>query len=140
MRCVLDTDVLVTGLRSAKGASRELLQMIGRGELLAVASISMMLEYEAVLKRPMHLKAANLTEDQVDSFLDAFSALCIPVTPHFIWRPLLRDPNDEMVLEAAVNGQVNYLVTFNTRHFSRVTHQFGFATLKPSEALRRLKK
>jgi hypothetical protein len=71
--------------------------------LVVVATVAMMTEYEAVLKRPMHLQAANLTAEQVNSFLDAFSTLCVPITPHFRWRPLLRDPDDEMIMEAAVN-------------------------------------
>lgn len=139
MRCVLDTDVLVAGLRSAKGASRQLLYMIGRRELTIVATVSMMAEYEAVLKRPAHLKAANLTAEEVDTFLDTLAALCVPVTPHFIWRPVLRDPDDEMILEAAVNGAAKVIITFNPRHFSRVAHRFEIIVLKPSEALRRFR-
>ena len=140
MKCVLDTDVLVAGLRSAKGASRELLRMIGRKEITAVATVAMMVEYEAVLKWSQHLEAAKLTTEQVDTFLDAFAALCIPVTPYFLWRPMLRDPNDEMVLEAAVNGEARVIATFNIRHFSRAAHRFDIEALKPSEVLRRLKR
>ncbi len=140
MKCVLDTDVLVAGLRSAKGASRELIRMIGRKEIVVVATVTMMAEYEAVLKRPQHLEAANLTMAQVDSFLDALAELSIPVTPYFLWRPVLKDPDDEMILEAAVNGQAKLIVTFNTRHFGRAAERFGITALKPSEALRRLQK
>src|SRR5690554_4171404 len=99
--------------------------MIRRREFIATATVAMMAEYEAVLKRPKHLKAANLTAEQMDIFLDALAALFVPVTPFFIWRPLLHDPDDEMILEAAVNGQAQMLVTFNTRHFSRAAHRFG---------------
>jgi putative PIN family toxin of toxin-antitoxin system len=140
MKCVLDTDVLVAALRSAKGASRELLYMVGRREIVAVATVAMMAEYEAVLKRPMHLHAANLTSEQVDTFLDTLASFFIPVTPYFIWRPMLRDPDDEMLLEAAVNGGAKLIITFNTRHFIRAAHRFGITVLKPSEALRRVRK
>jgi putative PIN family toxin of toxin-antitoxin system len=140
MRCVLDTDVLVAAVRSPKGASRQLIQMVARRELIAVATVAMMAEYEAVLKRPMHLQAANLTSEEIDILLDTLAMFFVPVTPHFIWRPLLRDPDDEMILEAAVNGQAKLIITFNTRHFSRASHRFGITALKPSEALRRLKR
>jgi putative PIN family toxin of toxin-antitoxin system len=140
MRFALDTDVLVASLRSAKGASSELIRMIGRREIVAVATVPMMVEYEAVLKRPQHLAAANLTIKQVDSFLDALADLFVPVTPYFLWRPVLRDPNDEMILEAAVNGQARVIITFNARHFSRAAYRFGVQALRPSEVLRRLKR
>jgi putative PIN family toxin of toxin-antitoxin system len=137
MKSVFDTDVLVAALRSATGASREILNMVGRGELIVLASVPLMIEYEAVLKRPEHLQAANLTAQQVDMLLDVLVGLFVPVTPYFLWRPQMKDPNDEMVLEAAVNGQASAIVTFNTRHFSVAASRFGIETLKPGEFLRR---
>ena len=98
----------------------------------------MMLEYEAVLKRDENLKASNLTADEVDLFLDSMSLLMTPVTPFFLWRPQLRDPADEHVLEAGVNGYVDAIVTFNLRHFRTAAARFGIATLRPGEALQRL--
>ena len=98
----------------------------------------MMLEYEAVLKRDENLKASNLTADEVDLFLDSMSLLMTPVTPFFLWRPQLRDPADEHVLEAGVNGYVDAIVTFNLRHFRTAATRFGIATLRPGEALQRL--
>jgi predicted nucleic acid-binding protein len=62
-----------------------------------------------------------------------------PVQPHFLWRPQLRDPSDEFVLEAAINGRADALVTFNSRDFGRVPSQFGIEVLTPSEAFRRIK-
>jgi predicted nucleic acid-binding protein len=114
--------------------------MIGRGELTGVATVAMMAEYEAVLKRPEHLAAANLTTEQVDNFLDALAALFVEVVPYFLWRPVLKDPDDEIILEAAVNGQAKVIITFNTRHFSSGARLFGIEALKPSEALRRFKR
>ncbi len=138
MRYVLDTDVLVAGLRSQTGASRRLLILLYHGRYQAVASVAMMLEYEAVLKRTENLNAFNLTADEIERFLDSMSLLMTPVTPFFLWRPQLRDPADEHVLEAAVNGHVDAIVTFNQRHFQTAARQFGIATLKPGDALRRL--
>jgi putative PIN family toxin of toxin-antitoxin system len=137
MRCVLDTDVIIAGLRSAQGASRQIIRMAGRGEITVIATATMMVEYEEVLKRPQHLKAVNLTAMQVDILLDAFAALFEPVTPHFLWRPLLKDPDDEMILEAAVNGQAAVIITFNTRHYSPAAGRFGIDILRPGSFLRR---
>jgi len=136
MRCVLDTDVIVASVRSQTGASREIIRRIGLRQLTALASVALLVEYEAVLKRPEHLQAANLTALQVDVLLDALASLFIPVTPHFLWRPQLKDPNDEMILETAVNGQAGVIATFNTRHFGNAAGRFGIEVLRPGEFLR----
>lgn len=138
MRVVLDTDVLIAGMRSPTGASRQITRLIGSTQLEAVATVPMILEYEAVLKRQEHLTAAGLTMEQVDTLIDVFAALLVPVAVQFFWRPLLRDPNDEMVLEAAVNGYATAILTFNTRHFERAAQRFGIEVLRPGDLLRRL--
>jgi len=138
MKLVLDTDVLVAGLRSRTGASRRLLALLDQGRYRAMASVAMMLEYESVLTRPENLEAFNLTTDEIERFLDSLSLLMTPVTPFFLWRPQLRDPADEHVLEAAVNGGADALVTFNFRHFQAAAARFGIATLRPGEALQRI--
>jgi putative PIN family toxin of toxin-antitoxin system len=138
MRCVLDTDVVVASLRSKTGASREIMRRVGLRQLTALASVALLVEYEAVLKRPEHLQAANLTAAQVDLFLDALTHLFVPVTPHFLWRPLLKDPNDEMIVEAAVNGQAQVILTFNTRHFGNAASRFGIQVLKPGDFLQKI--
>ncbi|MDT0497892.1 PIN domain-containing protein [Algiphilus sp. W345] len=84
-----------------------------------------------------HLSAAGLTAADAQAFLDALAAFAQPVTIHYSWRPQLSDPADEMVLETAVNGQANALVTFNQRDFGKAPGQFGIELLLPSEALRR---
>lgn len=138
MKLVLDTDVLVAGLRSRTGASRRLLALLDQGRYQAMASVAMMLEYESVLTRPENLEAFNLTTDEIVRFLDSLSLLMTPVTPFFLWRPQLRDPADEHVLEAAVNGGADALVIFNFRHFQAAAARFGIATLRPGEALQRI--
>ena len=140
MRCVLDTDVIVASLRSKTGASREILRRIGLRKMTALVSVALLVEYKAVLKRPEHLQAANLTAAQVDVLLDTPASIFVPVTPHFLWRPQLKDPNDEMILEAAVNGQAEVIVTFNTRHFGNAASRFGIEVLKPGEFLRSVTK
>ena len=138
MRYVLDTDVLVAGLRSRTGASRRLLELLYQGRYQAIASVAMMLEYEAVLTRSVNLQAFELTIEEIGRFLDSMSLLVTPVTPFFLWRPQLRDPADEHVLEAAVNGGADAIVTFNLRHFQNVAARFYVAVLRPGDALQRI--
>jgi putative PIN family toxin of toxin-antitoxin system len=114
MRVAFDTDVIVAALRSRTGASNALLRALRLGQLEAMVSVPMMLEYEAVLMRPEQRQATGLTIQEVGVFLDGLAALLTPVVPYFLWRPRLRDPNDEMVLDAAVNGGADGIVTFNS--------------------------
>lgn len=99
----------------------------------------MALEYEAVCSRAEHQAAAGLTEEETDVFVTAVIALAEPVATHFLWRPQLHDPGDEMVLEAAVNGRADALVTFNIRHFGAAPSGLGIAVLLPREALERIR-
>jgi predicted nucleic acid-binding protein len=98
-------------------------------------SVPLMVEYEAVLKRPDHLAAAGATRGDIDAILDALAARGLLVSPNFSWRPMLLVPGDEMVLEAAVNGQADLIVTFNLTHFRHVARRFGVRAMRPSEAL-----
>ena len=98
-----------------------------------------MIEYEAVCSRPEHLRNANLNRKQVQTFLDVIADLVEPVQMHFLWRPQLRDPDDEMVLETAINGQATAILTFNVRHFLDAPDRFGLMVLRPGDALRRIR-
>ncbi len=138
MKLVLDTDVLVAGLRSRTGASRRLLVLLYEGQFHALVSIAMMLEYEAVLTRPENLEAFHLTKAEVIQFLDSMTYFLLPVTPFFLWRPQLRDPADEHVLETAINGGADAIVTFNSRHFQPAALRFGVDVIRPGKALRRI--
>lgn len=138
MKCVLDTDVLVAGLRSRTGASRRLLVLLHQGRFEAIASVATMLEYEAVLTRPENMKAFGLAVEEIERFLDSMSLLMTPVTPFFLWRPQLRDPADEHVLEVAVNGGADAIVSFNLRHFQTAAKRFGVVVLRPGDALQRI--
>lgn len=81
---------------------------------------------------------AGLTQRQVGIFVDAVLAMAEPVETHFLWRPQLRDPADEMVLEAAVNGKAGAIVTFNGRDFGAVPAMFGIEVLTPGVLLKRV--
>lgn len=139
MRWVLDTDVIVAAMRSPAGASAALLLAALDGRVQLVANVALVLEYEAVCLRTQHLEEAGLSVAQAQAFLDAVAALMEPVHSHFIWRPQLRDAADEMVLEAAVNGQANGIVSFNHRDFADAPARFGLDLLLPRDALRRIR-
>jgi putative PIN family toxin of toxin-antitoxin system len=138
MRLVLDTNVLVTAFRSRTGAAAEVVRLIRRRELTMVATVALFLEYEAVLTRPEHLARAGITAAEAESALDVLAAVAEPVEPHFLWRPRLRDADDDMVLEAAVNGRVDAIATFNARDFVGVVDEFAIELLTPAAILSRM--
>lgn len=133
MRLVLDTDIMVAAFRSDQGASRRLLVMALDGVFELLASVPLMIEYEAVLTRSQHLEASGLTASEVNEILDAVAKVANPVPLRFLWRPRLKDPADEMVLETAVNGGADWLVTFNVRHLADAAREFGIRVGRPFE-------
>ena len=138
MRVVLDMDVLVVALRSDQGASRQLLLAALGRRFVMLVSVPLMLEYEAVLTRQEHLTAAGITASDVNTVLDALAAVIEPVRLEFLWRPRLKDAADEMVLETAVNGTADRLVTFNLKHLGEAALEFGVPAMRPGEALREM--
>lgn len=138
MRLVLDTNVVVAAVRNPRGASAAILRAVRRGRATLLLTVLLAMEYEAVCRRAEHRLAAGLDEHEMDVFLDAVIAMAEPVEIHFLWRPRLRDPGDEMVLEAAVNGRADAIVTFNVRDFGTTPSLFGVETLVPREALARI--
>ncbi len=139
MRVVLDTNVIVAAMRSPKGASAALVMAARHGQVTILANVGLALEYEASCRRPEHGIAAELSPAQVEVFVDAVIGMAEPVETHFLWRPQLRDPADELVLEAAANGQAAAIVTFNTKDFGTVPRQFGIEVWTPVDALRRIR-
>jgi putative PIN family toxin of toxin-antitoxin system len=138
-RIVLDTDVIVTALRSASGGSNGVLREAALGRISLLATPALFLEYEAVLKRAEQRLVHGLGLRDIDRFLAALASGCEPVEVSFRWRPQLADANDEMVLEAAVNGRADALVTHNVRHFDKGARTFGLRVLRPGELLKELR-
>jgi putative PIN family toxin of toxin-antitoxin system len=138
MKFLLDTNVLVAGLRSPNGASAALLKLVLAGKVQPLVSVPLFLEYEAVLLRPKHLLAAQLTEADVMNFLDVFAGFVEPTEIFYLWRPQLKDANDDMVLEAAVNGRADVIVTFNTADFLPAANKFNLKLMLPSLFLKEL--
>jgi putative PIN family toxin of toxin-antitoxin system len=139
LRVVLDTSVLVAALRSRRGASNRLVELVGHGELRPLVTTALFLEYEEVLRRAENRLATGLTERAVEEFLAALASSAEGVEVSFRWRPQLRDPNDELVLEAAVNGRADALVTHNVRDFLQAARLFDVRVLLPRDLLKELK-
>ena len=107
-------------------------------QITLAATVPLCLEYEAVCSRPEQLAAAEASLAELAGFLDALIALTEPVETWFSWRPQVRDPDDELVLEAALNGRSNVIATFNQRDFLPAAAYFGIEVLRPGDILRRL--
>ncbi len=135
LSCVLDTNVMVAALRSSAGTSRQLLLLALHHQFVLLLSVPLLLEYEAVLTRPEHLAASGLTAAEVVRFLDDITSVARPVRLAFRWRPQLTDPDDDMVLETAINGGATAIVTFNQRDFGKASQKFACGIWPPSEAL-----
>ena len=138
MRVVLDTCVLVAALRSQLGASNRVLYAVAQERFIPLATTAVFLKYEAVLLRPEQQLATGMTPEDVEGFLAAFASAAEPVELNFLWRPQLRDPADELMLEAAVNGRADAIVTHNIGDFQSATARFGVRTLTPAEFLKEL--
>ncbi len=138
-RIVLDTNVVVAGLRSAGGASHRLLREIAGERFDLLISVPLLFEYESVLNRPDVLSQTGLKRAEISEVLSFWAAKCTPVKFHYLWRPMLRDSSDEMVLETAVNGGADFLVTFNLRDFAVATNLFNLEVVTPAEFLHYLK-
>ena len=135
-RVVLDSSVVVAGLRSRLGASNRLLEFVAERRVIPLVTTALFLEYEEVLKRPEQRLATGMSEADVTGFLAAFASADEPVDVHFLWRPLLADPDDEMVLECAVNGRAEAIVTHNTKYFAPVFRELRITILTPEVLLK----
>jgi len=128
---VLDTNVLVAALRSRRGSSYRLLSLVDAGFFEINVSVPLVLEYEDVLSRPELALSPEDARDAVDYLCTIGKRHQI----HFLWRPYLDDPKDDMVLELAVTARCRYIVTFNERDF-RDIERFGLQAIRPIEFLR----
>jgi putative PIN family toxin of toxin-antitoxin system len=140
MRIVFDTSVLVAGLRSRLGASNRLLELVAAGRCVPLVTTAVFLEYEDVLLRAEHRLVTGMSDDDVADFLAAFASSAEPVEVHFQWRPQLPDPADELILEAAVNGRADAIVSHNVRDFQAAAKAFGMPVLTPAQVLQELRR
>jgi putative PIN family toxin of toxin-antitoxin system len=134
-RIVLDTNVLVSALRSRRGRSNKLLSLVGSETFDLVISVPLILEYEDAALR--QIDALVYTPDEVREIID-FLCWAGEATPiYYLWRPFLPDPKDDLVLEAAVAGRCDTIATFNQRDFKGVD-KFGLQVRTPRAFLEEL--
>jgi len=139
MRVVLDTNVLVAAARSRSGASHWVMKMVAEGRCRMLCTPALFLEYEAVFKRPEHCEHQGRTPSEVTAYLDALAGLVAPVETDFRYRPVLDDADDDMVVEAAMNGGADAIVTHNEKRFMpRRGPALPVSVWPPQELLRRL--
>jgi len=131
-RVILDTNVLFAGLYSSLGASYQILRAIEEDKIKTVISITLLFEYEDVLKRKK--LDLGLTSQQIEIILDNLCDLSEYQKIYFLWRPYLRDPKDDHVLEVAVASKTQIIVTHNIKDFKGV-EKFGIKAIPPGKLL-----
>ena len=132
---VIDTNLIVSALRSKRGASFRLLRLLGDSRFEISVSVPLVIEYEKAAKGPV--RRGGLSSREVDDILDFICAVARHRKIYYLWRPLLRDPKDDMVLELAVAGGCDFIVTYNQRDFIGA-EEFGIGVLTPKEFLHRI--
>lgn len=135
LQIVLDTNVMVSGLRSQRGASYKLLQMLDDQRWQINLSTSLLLEYEDVLKRPGMIPGLSFAA--IDTLIDGICAIANRHSIFYLWRPLASDPNDDFLLELAVHARADFLITYNKRDL-RGASLFGIELATPKEFLQQV--
>lgn len=133
MLVALDSRVLVAGFRSRRGASFRTLELLRDGRFQVAVSVALALEYEAVLVR--HARELDLSRTEAIGLVDFLCGIGSHHDVHFLWRPTLRDPRDEFILELAVASASHAIVTHNVRDF-RGADAFGIRVATPAVFLR----
>jgi putative PIN family toxin of toxin-antitoxin system len=131
-RVVLDTNVLVSALQSRKGTSFKVISLIGSDLFRLSISVPLFLEYESTAKRIS--KLAGLTYADIDDILDYICKVAEHRDIYYLWRPFLKDPKDDMVLELAVESESEFIVTHNLRDFIGI-EKFGLKAITPRQLL-----
>lgn len=132
---VIDTNIFIAALRSQRGASYLLMSLLDSGKFIVNISVPLILEYEDVAKR--QLNDLTLTEQDVDDILDYVCQIAVHHRIFYLWRPVLRDPKDDLVLELAVAAKCDVIVTFNVRDFVG-SEQFGVEVMPPKLFLQQI--
>ncbi len=134
-RIVIDTNVFISALRSRRGASFKLLSMLGGNAFDISVSVPLVLEYEALARR--QARALSLDARTIDDILDYVCQVARRREIFFLWRPFLKDPNDDLVLELAVESESEFIITYNRRDFAG-TETFGIKVFTPKEFLQKI--
>ena len=140
MRIVLDTSGLVSAIRSSNGAAAEIVRLAVLGKLTLLMDYKLACEYRDVALRMEQLHVSGKSRAETASILDALEAIAEPVFVAFQYRPLSPDANDDMVLDVAINGNADAIVTNNTKHFREAAESFHLEVLTPAELLSKVRK
>lgn len=138
MRVVVDTNVMVAGFASGRGASRWLLLAALDGKVRLLFSTPLLIEYEAVLTRSAMLAMFGVSVEEVAAVLDELTGLCAQVVFDYSWRPQAHDPDDDLVLETAINGGADVVASFNVADMQAGARRFGIGVERPSVVMRRI--
>jgi putative PIN family toxin of toxin-antitoxin system len=136
LQIVIDTNIIYSGLRSRRGASYRLLSLLNSEKFKLNLSVPLIIECEDVLKR--NPPSLNITDSQIDQFLDYLCLVGVWHEVFFLWRPFLKDPGDDMILELAVRANCEYIVTYSKGDFSGVD-KFGIEVVTAQEFLIKIK-
>ncbi len=134
---VIDTNVVISALRSSKGASFKLISLLKQNKFTINISVPLILEYESILTR--EIKNLNLNLRDIEIFIDYICKIGKKYKIHYLWRPFLKDPKDDFILELAYTSKSNFIITFNKKDFKGV-NQFGVEVITPQEFLKLLEK
>ncbi len=135
IRAVVDTNVLIAALRSSSGASHQILMAADRGDFQLALSVPLLAEYDDVSSRPN--MGITIPASAVDAIIRRIAQVAHKQEIYFLWRPILPDPKDDMVLEVAITSRATHIVTFNRKDF-RLAAQFGITVLLPADFIRLL--
>lgn len=132
IRVVIDTNVLVAALRSSSGASHQILLAADAGRFEFALSVPLLAEYDDVTRRSS--SGVGLPPEAVEAIIGRMAAICHQQQIYFLWRPLLQDPKDDMVLEVAIASGASHIITFNRKDLEPAS-QFGIIVVTPSQFL-----
>lgn len=129
-RIVIDTNVFISALKSKKGASYKLLFETSREKYEQYISPALIFEYESVAKR----ENLEINFEQIDDIIDMICFRSKKCEIYFLWRPFLKDPKDDFILELAIESKSKFIITYNIKDFEGVS-QFGIRVKNPKEYL-----
>lgn len=135
-KIIIDTNVVLSGLRSKLGASYRLLELIPEKKFEFYISPALILEYEDVLKRNSGVDIKQ-SESEIDDILDYLCSVGKHAKIYYLWRPQLKDPADDMILELAVASGVKQIITFNIKDFEQAK-SFGITPMPPRQFLKKI--
>ena len=132
---MIDTNVFIAALRSSSGASHQIILAADRGDFQMVLSVPLLAEYDDVSARPD--MGISIPASAVEAIIRRIAMVAHKQQIYFLWRPLLPDPKDDMVLEVAIASGATHIVTFNSKDL-RLATQFGIIVLTPADFIRLL--